>query len=357
MSFIDLPPNIRWATPADEDRIRELWDICFDDPKDWTDWFFSERFSPENTLCLLRDGEIVADMQVYFYPYKIRNSVFNSACLHGVATHPNWRKKGLMGELMCVLMSQLAAAGVPIMFHTPVRAEQYYSYNHFETAKRNVFASEAHGQAANDFRLETFEFSALRHIYKSFLTSYSGMVERDERLMEMRIRDVLSDGGFIVTCRNAYALCHEFEEKLVADELCFCDSDSLSELIQTLRNRGKSIEFTLPENVKPPNDAKLAENTFNVLRILDVGAVLATLAPKFDGVIGIKDEFLAINNGNFLCDGRRTAEKADVCLGIGQFGQWISGYSEFNDENAEPSTLAQLNAALPKVPTFTIEPY
>ena len=50
---------IRFAEPKDTERIRTLWEVCFGDSKTWTDWFFSSRYQPKNTLCMERDGKIV----------------------------------------------------------------------------------------------------------------------------------------------------------------------------------------------------------------------------------------------------------------------------------------------------------
>ena len=41
---------IRFAGPADTDRIRALWEVCFPDEGGFNDWFFAHYFDPARTL-------------------------------------------------------------------------------------------------------------------------------------------------------------------------------------------------------------------------------------------------------------------------------------------------------------------
>jgi hypothetical protein len=44
-------PDVRIAQPQDRDGFRNLWRICFGDSEAFMDWFFSERYFPEFSVC------------------------------------------------------------------------------------------------------------------------------------------------------------------------------------------------------------------------------------------------------------------------------------------------------------------
>ena len=82
---------MRLCTLRDEADLREIWRVCFGDPPTYIDYFFENRFDPQNTVCLEEHGRIPAAMHIVPYEVDVRGGEFPTAYLVGVATMPEDR--------------------------------------------------------------------------------------------------------------------------------------------------------------------------------------------------------------------------------------------------------------------------
>jgi len=354
---------MRYAEASDRSRIRELWDICFGDAKEWTDWFFNTRFLPSRTLCFEEDGQIVADLQNYPYDYQIRGKVFSAYCLHGVATHPDYRRRGIMGEMLCRSMRDCRAEGVPMMFHSPARTNQYFRYFHLPTSHTCRYAVEMPPEGEALF-LASGDEPKLLGDYKKFAARYSGMVERNAETFALRIADLHADGGMVLKTEGGYCLAYETDDEIGTIETIYENRETLLRIAQGLaiRAKGKRVVLTLPEGEGETNFERresLVGETYNVLRILNPSAVLNALGASFSAKIGVIDRNLPENEKTYDCRGEASEEKPDIVIGIGELGQWLSGYCSLLELPFEGNRDAamELDRTLPKIPCFTLETY
>lgn len=91
---------MRLCTLRDEADLREIWRVCFGDPPTYIDYFFENRFDPQNTVCLEEHGRIPAAMHIVPYEVDVRGGEFLTAYLVGVATMPEDRMRGLSKKLI-----------------------------------------------------------------------------------------------------------------------------------------------------------------------------------------------------------------------------------------------------------------
>ena len=89
--------NIKFAEASDIPEIRALWDIAFGSEKDFNDCFFSNFFDPQKALIFTIDGKIAAMTQMLDYNIPSFGDV---TYIYGAVTHPNYRKKGIMSQLL-----------------------------------------------------------------------------------------------------------------------------------------------------------------------------------------------------------------------------------------------------------------
>ncbi len=61
---------VRWTTWSDREEIRALWWLRFGDSETFTDWFFSERFSPDHSAVSVEDGRVVSAIQSFRFILK-----------------------------------------------------------------------------------------------------------------------------------------------------------------------------------------------------------------------------------------------------------------------------------------------
>ena len=87
--------------------LRQLWKTAFGDPDAFLDGFFETGFSPSRCRCIT-DGQQVAAM-LYWFDCEYRGQKL--AYLYAVATHPEYRNRGLCHRLMENTHALLAEKG------------------------------------------------------------------------------------------------------------------------------------------------------------------------------------------------------------------------------------------------------
>lgn len=88
---------IRVASARDTEEIRRLWDEAFPEEPEFNDWFFANRYCPDTCLVLCEDGIIKAMAQQLCYHIKNMGEV---SYIYGAATKKEYRRRGLMGNLL-----------------------------------------------------------------------------------------------------------------------------------------------------------------------------------------------------------------------------------------------------------------
>ncbi len=90
--------HIRIATTKDRGDIIELWKNCFDDSKEYIDFFLDRRWSPKYTPLLIENNEIIGmahllpcvlqpkQMAFYWYAVGIREDCRNKGCFRYLVT-------------------------------------------------------------------------------------------------------------------------------------------------------------------------------------------------------------------------------------------------------------------------------
>jgi predicted acetyltransferase len=104
--------EIRFAREGDILRQKELWKACFGDQDAFIDFYYANRFKPDQTLVLLQ-GNVIAAM-LTMIPVKMvdeKGKRMELAMLYAIATHPDFQKQGLATELMNSSSEFLRAAG------------------------------------------------------------------------------------------------------------------------------------------------------------------------------------------------------------------------------------------------------
>jgi len=81
-------------------KLIELWRLCFDDTEDFIQLFFNRIYKEENALVIEVDGEIVSALHMIPYTMSFCNSELTVSYIAGACTHPDYREKGYMGELL-----------------------------------------------------------------------------------------------------------------------------------------------------------------------------------------------------------------------------------------------------------------
>ena len=87
---------IDYPTGAQEARLRRLWHLAFGDSEEFIVGFFARAYSPRRCRCAAENGNVAAAL--YWFNAEFRGQKF--AYLYAVATHPEFRNRGLCRALM-----------------------------------------------------------------------------------------------------------------------------------------------------------------------------------------------------------------------------------------------------------------
>ncbi len=127
---------IDFAAIKDIAALKQIWSVCFGDPGEYIDLFFSQRFKPEEALIYRESGRPVS--VVYMLPLDImaKGALRPSHYIYAAATLPEYRGRGLMRKLLN--QAEIAARQKGQAYSVLVPGEQslfaYYEKMGYRTA-------------------------------------------------------------------------------------------------------------------------------------------------------------------------------------------------------------------------------
>ena len=118
----------RWALPREQAALQSLWKLCFGDDEEVTDCFFA-LFPPKlHTRVMDHDGRIAAMASWLPVTLHLDGRIIPGAYIYAVATHPDFRGKGLCRSLMEELEASLRLQGMEFAALCPAEDSLYRFY-------------------------------------------------------------------------------------------------------------------------------------------------------------------------------------------------------------------------------------
>lgn len=121
---------IRHGDIADIPSLKKLWQEAFGDEEKFVDSFFERVFCPSYALCAEKEGQAVAVL--YMLPCEIADREGNkeNACyFYALATKQEYRRQGIMGELIETAKREREEEGCRFFFLIPAsdKLADYYA--------------------------------------------------------------------------------------------------------------------------------------------------------------------------------------------------------------------------------------
>lgn len=107
--------KIEYPAQEREPQLKALWSLAFGDSGEAIEQFFTTAYAPERCRCVLLDGQVAAAL----YWFDTRWDGQKLAYLYAVATHPDFRNRGLCRALMEDTHQLLMALGYDGALLTP----------------------------------------------------------------------------------------------------------------------------------------------------------------------------------------------------------------------------------------------
>lgn len=141
-----------------------LWLLAFGDEEGFADLFFTHGFSEDRYLVLHQDGRIAAAL--YWFDCSLRGE--KMAYLYGVATHPDYRNRGLCRTLMEKAHEHLLAQGYDSCILVPQKEplRQMYEKMGYRTCSTvSEYTCEAEEKSCWVRRVSPEGYGILRRMY------------------------------------------------------------------------------------------------------------------------------------------------------------------------------------------------
>ena len=113
-------PLIRPSVPADIPAQRELWQLAFGDSDDYIDNFYRTYYRPERMVVLEEEGAVRAMTAWFDTSFVVPGrGEYRCAYLYAVATHPDWRGRGLAARLLAGADDYFRSLGISAVSTVP----------------------------------------------------------------------------------------------------------------------------------------------------------------------------------------------------------------------------------------------
>lgn len=119
------------STKEDIGELIALWRTCFGDDEEYISAFMRARFVPERTLVGREDGRICSVLYLLDGKVRIAGEAFEAAYLYAVCTHPDFRSRGCMGELLRAAESLCRDLGLDYICLVPAEDSLFDYYSRF----------------------------------------------------------------------------------------------------------------------------------------------------------------------------------------------------------------------------------
>lgn len=361
---------VRVATKDDTNGFFRLWKICFGDSDAFCNWLFQNRFFPEYSVCLEKEGEILSAMQGVPYTIRVRGKDLPGVMLCGVSTHPDHRKKGYMHKIFTFEMNHLNEKGISIVVHTPAALESYFAYGHYPVADALYIQGNGKAEEKSSYTfIEKSQWEKLYPLYEENIgKSYSGAIRRTKDEFLRKCEDYATDGGECIVLKNGeikgYAFVYSLESEIICPEAVASEGeyDALVMQIFTLAN-GRKVSIKLPPDEKISFEyGKKIECQKGVAGVSNISGILKKLEISCPYALEIFDPVVGENNGVFSFAGEKTLQEPAIKVEAGHFLRVLVGYASLDEIRPfvtilNPQGYDFIKRILPKCKCYVIDEY
>lgn len=313
-----------------KEEVKKLWKLCFNDSEEFVEMYFRLRYSSETTMTIQSGNQVIASLQMPYYPITFEGAEIQTAYISGACTHPDFRGKGVMAQLLTESFSRMIQKNIPLSILIPANPGLYdyyartgYAPAFFRTrieekvSDITAIKGNLHFKHITSADKYIFDYCAEKAYQRPNCVQHTP--EDFEAIME----DLRIAGGS-ATIATTSGRSHENstvvplrgilfaypEEGYLKVTECFADNNTIRDnLIREAANYhgcAKILRFELPNHSDK-------EESFGMARIINAKTILhiyATTHPDEKINIELTDEQLTFNNGYYyIANGSCTFSK------------------------------------------------
>lgn len=357
--------EIRYAIEKDREQIISLWDYCFEDQKEFVDYYFENVYDEKNTLVVEEENQVLSSLQMNKYKIRLRDDDYKVSYIVGVSSKPEIRGHGYMKNLMVRTLDELYKNGeiVSILMAIDYRLYRRYGFDHCYDQLEYSIRTEDLSRFKLTSRLKRASIEdakILADIYREAMKSLNGYTVRDEEYFRRFIMEIESENGQVYINEEnnsrSYIAYYIQGDTFFVRELIYSGVSSLKCVLAYIYNHNTQCKNTV---INLPVDDKIrlvVENLktcemklvpFMAGRMINFKKYLETLnldeekIKKIEGKsinIKVKDKYINQNDGVFkisILDNKIKVEKVeqncDIELNINSIAQLAFSYLNIDE--------------------------
>ena len=298
-----------------KEQVKALWKLCFEDSEEFVEMYFKLRYKNEVNVAIQSGDEVISALQMLPYPMTFCGEMVQTSYISGACTHPDFRSKGVMRELLSQSFARMLRNG--IQFSTLIPAEPWL----FDYYKRMGYAT-VFQYSVKEMTLPEFIPSkeiAVNVVSKPQDEVYSYLnkklserpccIQHSAEDFQVIMADLPISGGNLFVAKQTneiwgIAIIYKRENCIIINELLAEDKDTeYSLLFANKQYTGCNHIIQLL-----PPDKELPQHSLGMARIINAKEVLqiyASAFPEDDMQLEVSDKQLSVNNGYYyLSDGK-----------------------------------------------------
>jgi ribosomal protein S18 acetylase RimI-like enzyme len=221
---------IRAAVEGDRQSIFSIWKTCFGDNDAYIDFFLDKLFAPERCLIYTSGGEAAAMLHLLPMIYNGGDKPADAQYIYAAATMPEYRRRGIMGELIDFAAARGADNGCVFTVLMPANEGlyDYYQKCGFSTAfyvkRAQMGRGELEKLAAGAPAVNSKQ-PVIGDIFRLRTAYFKPAVLWGFEMFEYIAAEWRFSGGEIFAWAGGFSFLKRTSDALFIKEACMCDGE------------------------------------------------------------------------------------------------------------------------------------
>lgn len=237
-------------------QIQKLWQICFNDPKEFIRLFFERVYKDENAISIEKEGSIVSVLQMLPYTMRWQGMDIPVSYIYAACTSPTEQGKGLMRKLLQKTFATMRERGflaTALIPASPSLFEFYRAHGYTEVFdySLNTYTKTIHKTTENKYYFVSFDEKPDTAWYTFFdnkLKERPACILHSEDDFHTLVQDVKNGKGEVCGIINkqnipvGLALSNHREGKsILIREIVYNDEEAKEALLWELTNHTNAL--------------------------------------------------------------------------------------------------------------------
>lgn len=292
-----------------KEKVKALWKLCFDDSDRFIEMYFNSRYSDERNIAIESEGQVISALQMIPYPMTFCGHTVPTSYISGACTHPDFRGKGIMSQLLSQAFAQMLRKGESLSTLIPGEPWLFDYYERMGYAPVFQYATEAI-TAPDTIPSKDIVVTFIPEYQEDIYSYLNRKLSKRPCCIQHTITDIkaiiadlaVSSGTLFVARRDheilGIAIAYKEDDCILINELLADNEDAEQSLLYSIYQLTGYKHFT---QLMPPTDVP-SKHTLGMARIINAKEILQLYTaafPEDEMQLELHDEQVSANDGYY----------------------------------------------------------